>query len=100
MKHLQHTSETLEIYACNMLGALTNSIIASMGSLGLGGGGAKSSTDLAPHELLPLPGRKEPQGQREVRHDLDALAVSDRRRSDEEDAGARAGDEGRGGRKA
>jgi hypothetical protein len=43
-----------------MSGALRNLINALMGKSGLGGGGEKSTTDLAPCELLPLPGREEP----------------------------------------
>jgi hypothetical protein len=55
-----------------MSSTLRNSITASMGRSELGGGGVKSTSDLAPCELLPLPRREEPWGGREVRHNMAA----------------------------
>jgi hypothetical protein len=62
MKHLQYTSrtsETLQTYTYNMSGVLRNLITALMARSGLGGGGAKSTTDLvAACFFAGAPGRR------------------------------------------
>ena len=65
-----------------------------MGRSGLGDGGAKSTTDLAPRTLLSLPGCEEPRDQREYGTAATPSSSPAARGGDEEGASACNGDEG------